>query len=207
MQEYAKVFEPYIRWANQFKFIRMDFEVFEIERSKNVLDIGCGFGDRVRLLRSVGYTNVAGIEPSEYSVMKADDQDIQLGDLYNTGHKDETLDAVIVENVFHHIDDYEKALTEIARILKPGGHLCFFEPRNSFLRRTIDFLTFKTFIPDLLKGPWAMRRIVMGQEFETGLYPLWLRSHQHFFNLLKEQFTMQWSRNNPFFFYAKCQRK
>lgn len=207
MTEYPEAFEPYIKWANQFSFIRFDISMFEIDYSDKILDIGCGFGDRVKMMRAEGYANIAGVEPSEYSVKKASDSSITCGDLYNTGYPDKSIDVVIVENVFHHVEDYQKALDEIARILKPSAYLCFFEPRKSMPRRLIDFLTFKTMIPDILKGPWEMRRKVMGQEIATGLYPKWLKSHKQFFGLLEERFDIIWQRKNPFFFSAKCRRR
>lgn len=207
MPEYSEVFEPYIKWANQFSFIRFNIEMFNIDRSAKILDIGCGFGHRIKLMRKEGYKNVSGIEPDKYSVERANDSAVTLGDLYDTGYPNESVEVVLVENVFHHIDDYKRALDEIIRILKPDMYLCFFEPRKSFFRSLIDFLTFKTFIPDLLKGPWEMRRQVMGQEIETGLYPLWLKSHRQFFDLLEENFEITWQQKNPFFFYAKCRKR
>ena len=207
MTEYSEAFEPYIKWANQFSFVRFDISMFEINYSDKILDIGCGFGDRVEMMKQEGYTNVAGVEPSEYSIKKANNSSITCGDLYNTGYSDKSVDVVIVENVFHHIEDYQRALDEISRILKPSAYLCFFEPRKSIPRSMIDFLTFKTMIPDILKGPWEMRREVMGQEISTGLYPKWLKSHKQFSSLLEERFEIMWQRKNPFFFSAKCKRR
>lgn len=207
MTEYSEAFEPYIKWANQFSFIRFDVAMFGIERSAKILDIGCGFGDRVKMLRDEGYENVAGIEPSEYSVEKANDTGVTHGNIFDTGYPDESIDVALVENVFHHVDDYQRALDEIARILKPGAYLCFFEPRKSIPRNLIDVLTFQTIIPDIFKGPWEMRREVMGQEIETGLYPKWLRSHKQFFEILDQHFEIVWQRNNPFFLSAKCQKR
>ena len=207
MTEYSEKFEPYIKWANQFSFIRFDVSMFEIDYSDKILDIGCGFGDRVKMMRKEGYANVAGVEPSEYSVEKASDSSITCGDLYNTGYPDKSVDVVIVENVFHHVEDYQRALDKIARILKPRAYLCFFEPRNSIPRDLIDFLTFKTMIPDILKGPWEMRREVMGQEIATGLYPKWLKSHKEFLGLLEEQFSIILQWKNPFFFSARCRKR
>lgn len=207
MTEYSEVFEPYIKWANQFSFIRFDVAMFEIDRSAKILDIGCGFGDRVKMLRGEGYENVTGIDPSEYSVEKANDPSITCGDIFHTGYPDGSVDVALVENVFHHVDDYQCALDEIARVLKPGAYLCFFEPRNSVFRSLIDILTFKTIIPDILKGPWEMRREVMGQEIATGLYPKWLRNHKQFFCILNENFEIIWQRKNLFFLYAKCQKR
>ena len=109
--------------------------------------------------------------------------------------------------MFHHIDAYETALDEISRILKPNGYLCFIEPRNSVCRKLIDFITFKTPTPKILKGPWAQRYIVMLEEIETGLYPLWLRSQGHFNDLLQERYDIEWKKNGLFFFFVKAKKR
>ncbi|MCX5908448.1 MAG: class I SAM-dependent methyltransferase, partial [Deltaproteobacteria bacterium] len=41
---------------------------------------------------------------------------------------DESFDVVIELDVLHHIDDLGKALNEVFRVLKPGGHFLVFEP-------------------------------------------------------------------------------
>jgi ubiquinone/menaquinone biosynthesis C-methylase UbiE len=41
---------------------------------------------------------------------------------------DESFDIVIELDTLHHINDFNKTLSEIHRILKPGGHFFLFEP-------------------------------------------------------------------------------
>jgi len=47
---------------------------------------------------------------------------------------DETFDAVFSFGVLHHMEDWRKALSEIARVLKKGGEFFFEEPFRPFLR-------------------------------------------------------------------------
>ena len=130
-----------------------------------------------------------------------------VGSIYDTGEENNAFDAVLVENVFHHIDNYEDALRELSRILVPGGVLCFVEPRNSLASRTLDYVTFHTPVPRMLRGPWALRQKVMGEEFETGLYPLWLKSHQRFFGLLEQYFHLTWTKKTLFFYVGKAENE
>ena len=48
--------------------------------------------------------------------------DLRL-DIQNTGEPTESYDWIFCNHVLEHIPDYRKALTELHRILKPGGHL------------------------------------------------------------------------------------
>lgn len=41
---------------------------------------------------------------------------------------DESCDAVFSSHLLEHIDDYEEALAEWWRVVKPGGHLCLYLP-------------------------------------------------------------------------------
>ena len=203
VDDYSKHFETYKEFLNEV--VRYDFSMFEIATAAQILDVGCGFGDRVRSLRQAGYSDVSGVELSPYSVRRANDPKISLGSITATGYPDKSVDVVLVENVFHHIDDYVVAIREIRRILKPGGVLCMIEPRRSLMRMLLDFLTFYTPIPFLLRGPWQQRKIVMGKERETGLYQQWLASQSKFFSLLEHDFQMLWRKNTFFFFFAKYQ--
>lgn len=44
-------------------------------------------------------------------------------DIQNTGLPDQSWDIIICNHVLEHVEDFRKALKELFRILKPGGHL------------------------------------------------------------------------------------
>lgn len=50
-----------------------------------------------------------------------------LGDFNDTKLPDHSLDFVVGYNSFHHSDDLKRTLTEVSRVLKPGGKLIFFD--------------------------------------------------------------------------------
>jgi SAM-dependent methyltransferase len=91
-----------------------------------VLDVGCGAGLRVgRLKEAYPDLSLDGVDISRkaieiakrdwpgvsFQVASADD--LPFGDNY--------FQAVIMRNVLEHLDNPEKALQEIKRVLKPGG--------------------------------------------------------------------------------------
>jgi len=96
-----------------------------------VLEIGCG--------RGVGAYLIKGIFQPE--VLQAMDLDIEMiqraqkylsseqregisfyvGDVIRLPYRDVTLDAIFAFGILHHVADWQRALAEIARVLKPGG--------------------------------------------------------------------------------------
>ncbi len=49
-----------------------------------------------------------------------------------------TISAIMCNHVLEHVDDYKKALREIARVLQPGGLFLFTVPMKSDLEKTIE---------------------------------------------------------------------
>lgn len=99
-----------------------------------VLDLGCGEGRHVHGLHVIGGINVVGLDLDVPSLVKARDgltllpkpaEDAAtaflVGDAYRLPFGDKAFDAVICSEVLEHLVEYKDALTEIRRVLKPGG--------------------------------------------------------------------------------------
>lgn len=98
-----------------------------------VLDFGCGSGGSVYQYRAAGYQGF-GVDFSydwnanvEACIAKglatpADRLCRALEvDPYRIPFPDETFDFVFSEQVFEHVQDYDAAIAEVRRVLKPGG--------------------------------------------------------------------------------------
>ena len=87
-----------------------------------LLDVGCGLG---HLLSGVDPSwQRHGIEISEYAAEKAAAYgEIHHGDLESAGYPDRFFDVVTLYHVIEHMEDPERELREIKRVLKPGGWL------------------------------------------------------------------------------------
>ena len=105
-------------------------------KGAKVLDLGCGSGDLVRVLRQEGL-DAYGCDFADTAGSDLSSQD--LGELlrpipsgaYRIPFEDSEFDYVISSQVLEHVIDYPGTFAEILRILKPGGvSLHVFPPRH-----------------------------------------------------------------------------
>lgn len=103
-------------------------------REAKILDVGCGKGRFSRKLKDLGF-EVIGLEPSTglVKIAKKNNPDILFVEASATKmpFPDDTFDILICVSVLEHIPDTQKALQEMARVLKNGGHLLVLD-RNIF---------------------------------------------------------------------------
>lgn len=111
----------------------------EVPRTGVALDVGCGDGTIVELLRRHGLAwEVDGIDPDPTEVDLA-----RARGLYRRLHvapgdaipePDAAYDIAFSNSVLEHIPDLPATLAEVARLLKPGGLLIATVPTDGFNR-------------------------------------------------------------------------
>jgi ubiquinone/menaquinone biosynthesis C-methylase UbiE len=93
-----------------------------------VLDLGCGEGRGSRELRKLGYQRVVGADRSptlaQAAVTASPDLPVVLADAAALPFADESAGLVVACMSLLDIDDFDGAVAEIGRVLRPGGQLC-----------------------------------------------------------------------------------
>ena len=88
----------------------------KIHPGKKLLDIGCGNGQFLYEMKSLGM-EVCGIEPAK---IPKNDFDIKP-DLIKAKYKKETFDLITMNHVLQHVDNPKEMIKDIHRILKQDG--------------------------------------------------------------------------------------
>src|SRR3954464_3885328 len=118
--------------------LTVDFGQFPISSGDRVLDLGCGFG-RHACCAARRAANVIAVDRSAeelqqvnalFAAMRAQGE-IPVGtitravraDLLALPFPDDYFDVVMASEVLEHIPDDERAMAEIARVVRPGGRV------------------------------------------------------------------------------------
>jgi ubiquinone biosynthesis O-methyltransferase len=95
---------------------------------KTILDVGCGGGYLAEAFARDGFI-VAGVDPAVNSIEAARkhafetglDLDYRVGRSETLPFSDGSFDAVACCDVLEHVDDLDRSVSEVARVLRPGG--------------------------------------------------------------------------------------
>jgi len=113
------------------------FDRLQAGEGDHLLDVGCGAGDDVRALgQLVGNTGrVVGFDVSATMIEEARLRssslnlpiEFCLGDAEILDFPDETFTGCRTDRVLVHLDDPARTLSEMVRVLRPGGRLVVFD--------------------------------------------------------------------------------
>lgn len=97
--------------------------------SGKLLDVGCGDGEALEILRDLGW-QVCGVEFDSQAVDAARKRnlDIRQGTLTDAAFPDETFDAITSSHVMEHVHDPRAFFAESRRVLRKGGTLVAVTP-------------------------------------------------------------------------------
>jgi SAM-dependent methyltransferase len=101
------------------------YEAVAEVRPRRFLEVGCGPGEfAVRVQQKLG-VDVVAIDLSERMVELAVDAgvDARVGDVQELQFADGEFDCAAANWMLYHVPDLDRALSELARVLHPGGRL------------------------------------------------------------------------------------
>lgn len=131
------------RWSHAYRdrFIN-DAMLRDIDVSgKQVLEAMCGSGETTGYLLKKS-ARVTGLDISEKEIERFRQRwpgcPGRCASIFETGFESDSFDCVLVMNGLHHVQPHvARAVREILRVLKPGGHFLFTEPHQGSFPDTV----------------------------------------------------------------------
>ena len=137
-----KLLDVYQKWASLYDKDNDDelgtvsqpksvqiFQRYVKDKTKNIIDVGCGTGLVGLQLKKLGYKNFDGIDISKEMIDIAIDRGYKslfLGNLNESlPFESNKYEAAICVGVFTHGHVGPSRLKELARVVKPEGIICF----------------------------------------------------------------------------------
>ncbi len=91
-----------------------------------IVDVGCGNGDVLGLLRSAGHTDVLGVDPAEHSAAAArrwHDVEVVQGSIFSLPPQAAEAGCILLIAVLEHVREVAAALREVSGMLATDGLL------------------------------------------------------------------------------------
>lgn len=101
-----------------------------------ILDIGTSTGTNLRLLKDLGFRKVRGLDNNEAAIAFCAAKQfgtVELGDACALPFPAASIDLVLATDIIEHVDEDDRALAEICRVLRPGGFALITVPAFSSL--------------------------------------------------------------------------
>jgi ubiquinone/menaquinone biosynthesis C-methylase UbiE len=131
-----------------------------------VLEIGCGRGVGTRqIFRRFGARSVYAIDVDPDMIDKArrrlgdlpaDRLTVELGDVTAIRAENQSFDAAFDFAIIHHVVKWQAAISEIRRVLKPGGRFYFLEVTSHALNKW----SYRTFMEHPSENRFSTREFV-----------------------------------------------
>jgi len=147
------------------------------------LDAACGTGRHAAYLRSRGW-EVLGIDQSPEMLEKAADRvrgmDFRIGDLARLPVESASVDLAVCALALQHVPDLGPPIAELARVVRPGGHVVLseFHPMMTalggkalFARGDGSYALVRSYIHSV--GGYLSAARATGLEIERCVEPVW----------------------------------
>ncbi len=164
-------------------------------KDSQIVEIFCGRGNGIHALEALGFGRLEGVDLSPALLAQYRGRAVTYAaDCRRLPFEDRSRDILIVQGGLHHLEglpDLEQTLTEVARVLRPGGRFVAVEPwRTPFL----DLVHWVSEKPVVRKLSNKMDAFATMTHYERTTYERWLGAAGPILALLASRFTSERQR-------------
>ena len=131
IEQFSRQAIPVTQVPGHYDAMQILVDLAEVRSNDNVLDVACGPGMvACEFARHAGHVTGIDITPAMIEQAKKRQQELNLdnlawavGNAVPLSYPDSAFSLVITRYSFHHLLSPEKALSEMIRVCKPGGHV------------------------------------------------------------------------------------
>lgn len=146
--DYKKIFWEDADREYEDQADRMAIRKLLPKRMDKFADIGGGYGrlanEYLKRAHKVMIFDYSKSELEQAKEIYGDKVETRAGDIYKLPFKDGELDGLLMVRVTHHLKDMDKAMSELYRVLKPGGVAVIEVANKRTLPKMARFLTGKS---------------------------------------------------------------
>lgn len=146
-------------------------------KTLNCLDFGCSVGIITQFF-GLHFKKVIGIDVDNLAVEKAKKNNTDKNVSFTVSKenkipfKDNSFDVVVFNQIYEHVENPEKIMIEIRRVLKKRG-ICFFGARNKFAIFDGHYsLPFISWLPRVLADIY-IQKTTAKKKYDIKLYSYW----------------------------------
>lgn len=114
--------------------VRRNLAYLDVEQIRDVLEIGCGIGSVSAYLAQAYDMRVLGtdfdpkqVEAAQNLYPSVDRLCYQVEDASKLSFASSSFDLVVSQNTFHHVPHWKSAISEVSRVLRPGGYFLWYD--------------------------------------------------------------------------------
>ena len=175
-----------------------------LRQDADILDIGTSTGTNLRMLVDLKFNNIRGLDYSDHAIEFCRQKGLPAvtkGDICDMPFEANSMDLVVATDIVEHVEDDQKALDEIHRILKPGGHALLTVPMFMSLWGPQDDIS----LHQRRYRRTEFRNLIRSENFEIQkafffnfllFLPIWLA--RLILNRFKQKIESENDINNPF---------
>lgn len=179
---YHQVDVVYPEWANTYGNYNPPLGLLAhldgIDRNARILEIGAGGGFLLEELWWRGFRNLTGSDITSTSLAEMRRREGHIdaigADAESLPFRSRSFDVVISSDVIEHLPQVNSHLSEVHRILRPGGRYLLKTP-NRYLAeayyRVRGLYDFHIWHPSMF-GPGDLRRLLQGYGFDVTILPV-----------------------------------